>query len=388
MLPFEVSELPSPTHGPRVVAASVRSRAGLGPTTCEEQAVRDTDWLEPAGDGDEDAPRRARPLLLALASLPWLVVIGLLVLPGRMPADEPQPDQATDLDHADALHDDPATSADPVSPAEGPSGDDDTEVGAVDGSAEGADGGDPDETAPLEAGPVPADPLDELLTLEGRELRGRWRVEAGPEEAVALAVVAGRAWLTGVEPVLDLGFDADRPPGSGYAEHLVVEAVEQPAPDALVITLVAVVLDTGGGAPSVRRLAVPVAATPDGPRLAGPPWELPPPVFDQVTLPREATEDEASLDAARAALLAAGLTELDLVALHRTSGWPVIAEVATPGADRIHEVWLRRHLDGFVVAGTTLAGVGNDAALPDTDPALPDPDPAPDPTTEPPETRP
>ncbi len=328
--------------------------------------MRDADWLEPTQD--TDSPRRARPLLLVLASVPWLVVIGLLVLPGRVgtTALGPTPD---DPSRAEATHDEHEPGTDPEPPGEA----------AADDPA-------PDDAAPIDTalettGPEVAasDPPGQTVTLEGRELRGRWRVEAGPEEAVALAVVAGRAWLTGVAPVLDLGLDPGTGGANGYAEHLIVEAVEHPASDALVVTLVAVMLDAEGGSPAVRRLAVPIAMTPEGPRLAGTPWDLPPPVLDRITLARETTTDEGELDAARAALLAAGLTEPDLVALHHTDGWPVIAEVATPGTDLTHELWLRRHHDGFVVAGTTLAGArttteqgGTAATAPDPD--EPDPD--------------
>jgi hypothetical protein len=298
--------------------------------------VRDADWLDPTDtDADDPGARRARPLLLALASIPWLIVIGLLVVPGRLPAgDPPSP-----------YPDDAATPDTPPGPSpDGP---------AVDEPSLEAS---PDMQQPNESD----DPAGETV-LDGQERRGGWRVAAGPEEAVGLAVVAGRAWLTGVEPVLDLALEPDprgEERGRWYAEHLVVEAVEQPAPDALVVTIVAVVLDTAGSfEPTVKRLAVPVALTPQGPRLAGAPWELPPPVLEAVALPREATDDAVELTQARRALSAAGLGDLDLVALHHTDGWPVIAEVATTDEDAVSEVWLRPHLDGYVVAGTTLAGL-------------------------------
>jgi hypothetical protein len=314
--------------------------------------VRDADWLGSTDDDtDGDAPRRARPVLLALASVPWLVVIALLVLPGRMGSGDPAPGPAGAADPTEATQGDDRRSTAAETRADTPLAG--AEGERQDGGSDGVgDGNGTDTTGPAGDVQLP----DELLALQGREVRGGWRVAAGPEEAVALAVVAGRAWLTGVEPVLELGFDPQPHPNGGYAEHLVVESVEQPAADALVVTLVAVVLDVGGGSPEVRRLAVPLAATSDGPRLAGSPWELPPPVLDQVTLPRETSTDPADLDAARMALASAGLTDLDLVALHRTAGWPVIAEVTTGAADRTHEVWLRPHLEGFVVSGTTLAG--------------------------------
>lgn len=357
--------------------------------------MRDGDWLGSGDDDpDGDAPRRARPLLLVLASVPWLVVIALLVLPGRMGTDGPASAPADGTGGTETADgDDPSTvDASPgATPSDDPQGDG---VGGTPGTGT-------DTTA--DTGATNAELPDDILTLQGREVRGGWRVAAGAEEAVALAVVAGRAWLTGVEPILELAFDPEPPSDGGYAEHLVVEAVEQPAADAIVVTLVAVVLDVGGGSPEVRRLAVPVAVTPDGPRLAGSPWDLPPPILDQVALPRETSTDPTDLDAARTALASAGLTDLDLVALHRTAGWPVIAEVVTAGTDRIHEVWLRPHLEGFVVAGTTLAGAnatepmgaatshpGPDLDAP-TEPPTESPTDPPDPDLDPalaPETRP
>lgn len=377
------------------------SRGRPRPTTREEQVVRDADWLESTDDDpDGDAPRRARPLLLALASVPWLVVIALLVLPGRMGSEDRAPGAADSPSSAEPDQGDARPGADAGIPGDAPPGGTEGDGEGVDGGTGEADGGTPGGGPNPTVGTGTAGLPDEIVALQGREVRGGWRVAAGPEEAVALAVVAGRAWLTGVEPILELGFEPGPRSDGGYAEHLVVEAVEQPAADAIVVTLVAVVLDVGGGSPEVRRMAVPVAVTPDGPRLAGSPWDLPPPVLDQVTLPRETTTDPTDLEAARTALVSAGLTDLDLVALNRTEGWPVIAEVATAGTDVTHEVWLRRHLEGFAVAGTTLAGASastepasastsEQRAVPDAPNGppndLPDPDPDPDPD---PETRP
>jgi hypothetical protein len=362
MVNLEVLMMPALLHQPPGGRRRHRSHA-RGPaspeTTCQELAVREADWLEPTDDDPDGAgPRRAHPLLLALASVPWLVVIALLVLPGRLGGDAASTDAASPADeHREPDHraDDPIGQTGQHAPPDAP---------PVDRAAEAPAGNPTADAGVAEQAPRQPGPGGDVITLEGHERRGRWRVEAGAEEAVALAVVAGRAWLTGVEPVLDLGLgpaQQEAGGGGGYAEHLVVEAVEQPAPDAVVVTLVAVVLDAEGTSPpAVRRLAIPVASTPEGPRLAGSPWDLPPPILDRVVLARQTTTDATDLEAARSALAAAGLTELDLVALHRTGGWPVIAEVTTPGTDVTREVWLRRHLGGYVVAGTTLAG--NDPA--------------------------
>lgn len=326
--------------------------------------MRDTDWLDPADDDEAAGNRRIRPRLIVLASLPWLLVAALLVLPGRLGLAEDPTEPSADVAPDDAATqavatEDVTTEASDPPTAEGHHAHD--PPGDV-----GPSGGDlpvavPDDTGG-EDGPVSG---GEVVTLEGVEHRGRWRVEPGVEEAVALAVLAGRAWLTGVEPVLS--FDELGPQATGgYAEHLVVEAVEQPAPDAVVVTLVAVVLDTTAptSSPAIRRIAVPLALTGDGPRFAGQPWELSPPVVEAVVLPREETDDTRELAAARAALGAAGLEDHELVGLHHTSSWPVVAQVTT-GADTTSEIWLRRHLDGFVVAGTTLAGAEDTTAAVD-----------------------
>jgi hypothetical protein len=304
--------------------------------------VNEFAWLE---DDDASGPTRStRPrLLVALATVPWLVVVLLLVAPGRY-VDGASPGEPTV--HA------------PVAPPRPAPGGSAAAAGASnpDPVASTPDASPPGANAPAgwREGPS-GDADDDLLAFA--ELRGRWRVEAGPEEAAALAVVIARAWLTGLDP--QLAIDGIRTPPGGYAEHLVVESVEQPAREAAVVTLLAVLLDGDDGLEAgVRRLAVPIAWERDGPRPAGPPWWLPGPALEPLVPERTAMEAPEDLLAALEALDAAGF-DVELRSLWGTSGWPVIAEVAGRTRDG-HPVagplWLRRHLGGFVVAGTTLAG--------------------------------
>lgn len=327
--------------------------------------MRDTDWLEPA---DDQAPgsgsRWPRPLLVLLAGLPWVVVVGLLVVPGRLgvTAERPAPGAGSTSAPPPELPVDAPTGAPTDAPTDAP---DAPATGGVTTPP-------PPEELPAPVDPAVVDPRSshaDVPGLELTELGGGWRVEPGVEEAMALAVVAGRAWVTGVEPTLRLGMIGPGRSGD-YAEHLVVEAVEQPTREFTVVTLLAVVLRGDTATPQVRRFAVPLATTPLGPRLAGRPWDLPPPELEPVELAREPIEDPAQQLDAQHALAAVGLGDRELVALHGTPGWPVIAELrtsSTASADASEEadtdeVWLRRHLDGFVVAGTTLTTAGPAAA--------------------------
>lgn len=309
----------------------------------------EVEWIDhPDGTG---RVRRARPLLLIAASLPWLLVAGLLLLPGRGTPGQDRP--AVDQDRAtlESLDPDPGA-PDPGAPAPVSRDPDD---GDPDDGATRPSGTPPTTSAPPDGGP------GRSPDLEVTERRGRWRVEPGIEEAAALAVVVARAWLTGLEPVLAVDGVAPAEP-DGYAEHLVVEAVEQPGTDAAVVTVVGIVLGGDDLEARVRRVAVPVSLRSDGPRIAGRPWELPAPSLEIDEPERRRIDDPDERLAASEALLAAGIGEHALVALHDTPGWPVIAEVQVDGSASTSSVWLRRHLDGFVVSGTTVSAVDEDDA--------------------------
>ncbi len=307
---------------------------------------RPNDWLdadrpEPDGESDErgrnTAPRRAPETrrrtrrLRLLAVVPWLVVAGLIGaghLPNRAPAPTaaddggpssvpPRSVDATETDDAGV-----AASGELLSPA--------------------ADG-------PLGLGPIAIGTV-----------RGAWRV--GPEDgdAAALAVAVARAWLTGIEPrsaLVGISPVSDHT----YVEHLVVEAVERPTPDAAVVTLLAVLLERSDEAAPhavrISRLAVPIAFVDDRVRPAGSPWWVRPPDLRPVELPREEVLDPDLTLAALDALVDAGFEDPELIALASTPGWPWIATVdaiAPDGSAAEGDVWLRQHLEGFAVAGTPL----------------------------------
>lgn len=313
--------------------------------------MRQPDWLE---DPDpDDPPRRSRPrwLLLVAAGLPWALIIGLLLVSGHT-GQQPDPTGGGAVAADGTAHPDvgylpeAGGEASPTAPPTDPTPHD------------------PRTSTSQPKAVAPSPPSAPATSSEGpqgtlvAELRGRWRVDAGLEEAASLAVVVARAWLTGFDPVLTIDELGPAREGANYAEHLVVEAVEQPAPGAAVVTILAVVLDGDDQdlEAAVRRLAVPIVMATDGPRSAGRPWDLPPPKLDPVDLEPTPVQDPDLLLAAAEALDAAGLTGHTLLALDRTEHWPVLATVSGPEEDDSTVVWLREHVGGFVVAGTTLAG--------------------------------
>jgi|GEM_PF-1589451 len=322
--------------------------------------MRDLDWFDgPEQDDDADGRRTPRRWLLPLLAVPWLLVVAVLVLPRDAATDPAPPAVPTGADPApttgpdgEAAGGEAATTEAAAPPPETPpAGSADPAPSAPPGSAPapatGADPGPRDGRAALPDAPA------SILELE--ELRGRWRVGPGSEEAAALAIAVARGWLTGLGPRLALPGATPEP--DSYAEHLVVEAVEQPSERTSVVTVLAVVLTDPDGddmAVELRRLAVPLATDQGAPRPAGPPWLLPGPTLTPVEVELTPLDDPAAVDAATAALAVAGLGELELRALATAEGWPVVA-TASDG-ERDHTIWLRPHLDGFVVAGSTLAG--------------------------------
>jgi hypothetical protein len=303
------------------------------------------------------SPRRSR-LLLALAAAPWLVVVWLLGSPGAPPpsdAGDVAPLPAEGTDELAAHHDVEAADAPPA----GDAGGHDPGGTATDGTS--------DEPADEPATPTqdPAgtdrpdaatdDPAQDLFLLEQR---GRWRVEAGAEEAAALAVVVARAWLTDHPPRLAIA-DLAAPEVGRYAEHLVVEAVEGTAPELTVVTLLAVLLDGQDDlTATVRRLAVPIALDGRGARPAGAPWWLPGPDLSPASPATRPLEDAADLLAAVGALESAGYEDVTLQRLEDLAGTAAIATVTarTPDGEQLDgPVVLRRHVDRYVVAGDVLA---------------------------------
>ncbi|TVR19828.1 MAG: hypothetical protein EA387_12655 [Nitriliruptor sp.] len=307
--------------------------------------MRELDWFEGPEREDEGPSPTRRRWLLPLMAVPWLVVVALLVLPGRLGSEAETSEPATTPG--------PPATADAAGAGAGPG------AGPEDGAADAHPDEDPATTTA--APPPTTDPGAEAarelpaVTLELEELRGRWRLGPGSEEAAALAVVIARAWLTGLGPRLEL--EAASPDPTSYAEHLVVEAVEHPSPDTSVVTLLAVLLsdpEDADAAVEVRRLAVPLATDGGEPRPAGAPWSLPGPALTQAEADLQPVDDPAAVLAADTALAVAGLGELAVTDLRTADGWPVVARASD--GEQEHTIWLRPHLDGFVVAGSTLAG--------------------------------
>jgi len=208
--------------------------------------------------------------------------------------------------------------------------------------------GDLEHTAARDAAPAvregegPGRPVLDGLLL--REVRGGWRVEPGVEEAAALALIVGHGWLPDrVASEDDMGDDGSR-------RVVIVEAVEQPGTGAAVITLLIAPRGVLVGAP-LHRVAIPVVIDADGASLGGEPWELPRPAHDRRPLDGVAIDEPALIASARRALDAVGHDGASLVTLEATVGWPFIARTST-GA----QLWLRWHVDGFVVSGLPLHG--------------------------------
>ncbi|MFW5933159.1 MAG: hypothetical protein ACOCT8_00345 [Actinomycetota bacterium] len=309
----------------------------------------DTHWLEPEEPPGSPHPRR-RVGLAVLATIPWLLVVGLLV--GPRLGDDAAPEQAT-------------TSA-PSTEDAAPEADADDEASVAAGSAQPGeldpgevepdhDSGSPPaapEQAPSDGGsggtveivPSPRDPA---------EPAAGWRVIAGAEEAASLGVAVARAALTSIDPVLTID-GVELTDTDTYAEHLVVEAVERTGPTAATVTVLAVVLHEGAESdPEVRRLAVPITFDAEGPHPAGTPWELPAPSLEPRPQQLTPVDDPDQQLRAVEALAEAGLDELELLGLRTAEGGPAAAEVRGPDGEE-HQVWLRHHLDGFVVAGIPL----------------------------------
>lgn len=189
------------------------------------------------------------------------------------------------------------------------------------------------------------------------ELRGGWRDAEDLATAVALAALVGAAHVD----------------GGGDHARVAVEAVEQPGPDAAVVTLLVAPGDTADpDAPRAVRLAVPVRTGAGGVRVGGTPWRLPGPRLDPDPPPGRPVTDPALLESAAAALGGAGFDASALASLAATDGWPFVARLdgAAGGAGTAApplEVWLRWHLDRFVVTGLPLrpaAGSGQGTEVP------------------------
>ena len=287
----------------------------------DEQQVPTPDlppWMQ-TDDEWEEAPARTRPergrLLAIAAAVPWLLALVLVMR----------------------------------------SGDGGPTVAASTGLTTGSETG-------ATAAPSPSADADRLghprvsTTPPPAADANRPRVTVTEADAVAMATAVARAWLTGVGPRLPI--DGVGEPAPQYAEHLVAEAIDHPSPGFAVVTLLAVVLDVDGEAyrgATVRRLAVPVALDAAGAHPAGTPWWLPGPDLSPTVVERTVLDDpDLQLEAAEAAQ-AAGYRDVELLELSATDSWPLIATLRAiaPGQTEAseHELWVRPHLKGLVVAG-------------------------------------
>jgi len=263
-------------------------------------------------------PARARIVLVLLALGLVLVVLRAPVLlfaltdpfrHGSNGGTLQVPASVTD-DAVGAVH------FEPRAPQQGPT------VEETDGASEGRWG----------ASPVRPEASGLLL----QEIRGGWRVEAGGEEAAALAVIAAHAWADA---------RTTTSPGSSGGAVVTVEAVERPGALHAVVTVL--VSDASG----LSRLAFPFTFEADGPRLAGAPWSLPPPAVERSPLGGTSIADPVLIEAARRALETIGISADRLAAVEATDGWPFIARLDDETAGH---PWLRWHLDRFVVSGLPL----------------------------------
>lgn len=307
------------------------------------------DWRDdPVGaDGADTGRSRARRWwwLVGVALVPWLV-LAVTVLP-----DDGAPGASAPSSSAPSS---PAPS--PVSPPGGArSAPSDPDTDPATGAGHPTTAGD-SRPPPTLRDPATGDPSS-----------GAPRIR----EAVAVAGVVARAWLTDLGPSMRV--PGIKPVGRGYVDQLHVAGVDHPAPGAVVVTLLAVLLEKTDGrytSASLRRLAVPVVTGADGASPAGRPWWLPTPRLSQRTLPTEDLEDPGLLVDAGAALTAAGYSSVDVRSLRRTGSWPyvVTARAVAPGERRVarHLVWLRAEGARLVVAGTPARGRPGDttAAVP------------------------
>lgn len=279
--------------------------------------------------GPRSGPRRA--VVVAIAAIPWVLVAALVLLPGRSvdpPVTAGSPSVATDPgpDAPPGATEGAPTQVDPVPPS---------------GS---------DHSAPAPPRDPPATVADPLTP------RSSVAMDLSTRDALAaVATVVARAWLTGVSPHLDVPGLTPIDPAS-YAEHVVVEAIDQDDPHLAVVSVLAVLLrETSEGLRvETRRVAVPLAITDGRVQPAGEPWWLPRPDLRAVDLPVEVQTDPAWFEAAAAGLREAGLRDVEVATLERTDRWPWRAHITarTPDGQALDgPVWLRWNGQGFELAG-------------------------------------
>jgi hypothetical protein len=273
-------------------------------------------WL---GEDDEDRPARGRRwVLAAIATIPWLVVLALLLSGSVRGLGASGPEGA----HPKATVDGTADRADPPAAS--------STAGPPDGSGR-------HKTAAADVGEVSGPPQPGA---EGHVLD-----VPGIDPAVAaLAKTVARAWLTDVGPRLQI--EGIQPQADHYLEQAMVEAVHEH--DGLAVAIVlALVLERDGERyvdVALRRLAVPVHLTDSGPRPGGQPWWLPDPEL-RPHLPEPTPEHDPDLALAIAELLAEHAYEdVEVTRLGRHGrGWLIAEGTARlpDGRTLLGPLWLR-----------------------------------------------
>lgn len=289
--------------------------------------------------GADRRERRRHRLVIAMAGVPWLVVAALLIT-GR--GDSTAPASATvQSEPGDGRHERHAAS--PPPPGHQP--DHNPELASPAGT--------PGETTGT-------------LALAGTQRR----IQA----AAAAATAVARAWITGIEPHLEI--DGIAPSGDPwYVEHLVVEAVDVHA-EIAIVTLLATVIGNGGAQLDVdlRRVAVPMLLQPT-PQPAGDPWWLPEPQLSVMPPASHRVESPEVLHGATEALVRAGYRDARLLDMHQTDRGHWIAQVegVTPAGQRVGgSIVLYPAGDGFVVGGAShIDGAGMTFGRGSISPALP-----------------
>lgn len=241
-------------------------------------------------DGEPPRPRPRRGLLLAAATLPWLV-LGVVVF-GPSAAREELRDTATAVTVPGEEAPGPAGTLERPGDDRDPSLDRDP-----DGAASGHAGHASSDPAP-DLGGVPGAPLpDDAPTARTTE------VTDGDVAAVATATV--RAWLSeDGSPALRV--DGVTPISGHYLEHATARRIEVVGPDHAVVTVAVLLLDRDGDRWAGLRstdVLVPVTITATDAHPAGAPWWGP---RDVSLAPRPLTtvvEDDPALAAELARVL-------------------------------------------------------------------------------------
>ena len=274
------------------------------------------EWLEDEAPGG----RNRRPVLIAVAAAPWLLVVGLLVGTGNEGDGPDTPVAAgSHVEAGDGAHDPgrgaadvaaPSVPDDPAATMTPPgSGASEAEVAppptgtAPDSAAPDAIDGDAAVTSPFPPPPIALQHLE----LDDPVL----------DEASAMAVVVADAWLGG-EP-----------------RRLVVESVARTSSRTAVAAVTAI------GDDGVQRFGVPLALTDDGPAPTATPYPLTPPIDEPVDPPPLEEVDDPTVHAAVASAIAeAGFGDLTVDAVYTAEGWPLLADVRDRDGDERPTVWV------------------------------------------------